>query len=133
MSKILKFDFLENKKSFWSEMKKKIFVSWLLSFRLKKQTSKNVADTTFKACFCYFLSNFYFSINDSLSKTMKKVFYFIWKALFILEIFNFLLLPSSPLFLPISHCSWGWSKINLKVYDIMNCLNKNLIAQFLWY
>ena len=31
----------------------------------------------FKACICYFLSNFYFSRNDSPSKTMKNVFYFI--------------------------------------------------------
>ena len=30
-----------------------------------------------KACVCYFLSNFYFSPNDSSSKTMKNAFYFI--------------------------------------------------------
>ena len=30
-----------------------------------------------KACVRYFLSNFYFLSNDSLSKTMKNVFYFI--------------------------------------------------------
>ena len=30
-----------------------------------------------KACVCHFLSNFYFSPNDSLSKNMKNVFYFI--------------------------------------------------------
>ena len=41
--------------------------------------------------------------------------------------------PSSPLFLPVSHCFRGWSKINLKVYDIINCLNKNLITHFVWY
>ena len=37
----------------------------------------------------YFL-NFYFSPNDSPSKTMKNVFYSIWKALFVLQIFTFL-------------------------------------------
>ena len=31
----------------------------------------------FKACVRYFLSNFYFSPNDSPSKTMKNVLYFI--------------------------------------------------------
>ena len=31
----------------------------------------------FKAYVCYFLSNFYFSPNDSPSKTMKSFFYFI--------------------------------------------------------
>ena len=45
-----KFDFLENKKSFWSEIKKTFFLVWqVLSFRLEKQTSTNVADTTFKS------------------------------------------------------------------------------------
>ena len=31
----------------------------------------------FKACVRYFLSNFYFPPNDSHSKTIKNVFYFI--------------------------------------------------------
>ena len=38
---------------------------------------KRKTDVTFKACVRYFLSNFYFSPNDSPSKTMKNVFYFI--------------------------------------------------------
>ena len=45
----MKFDFLENGKSFWSEIKI-IFpslISKVILFRLKKQTSKKVADTTF--------------------------------------------------------------------------------------
>ena len=42
-------------------------------------------------------------------------------------------LPSSSLFLPVSHCIRGWSKISLQVYDIINCLNKNLITHFVWY
>ena len=43
-----------------------------------------------KACVRYFLSNFYLSPNDSPSKFMKNAFYFIYKALFLLEIFSFL-------------------------------------------
>ena len=84
----------------------------------------------FKACVCYFLSNFYFSSNDSPSKTMKNVFYFIWKALFVLEIFKFLYFPS---FFPVNHCFRGWSKKNLKIYDTINCLNENSITHFVWY
>ena len=38
---------------------------------LKKRISQ------LKACVRYFLSNFYFSPNDSPSKTMKNAFYFI--------------------------------------------------------
>ena len=39
------------------------------------------------------------------------------------------LFPSSPLF----SCFRGWSKINLKVYDVINCLDKNLTTHFVWY
>ena len=40
----------------------------------------------FKACVCYFYQIFIFSPNDSLSKTTKNAFYFIKKALFVLDI-----------------------------------------------
>ena len=40
----------------------------------KKVDSKN---NQLKACVRYFLSNFYFSPNDSPSKTTKNIFYFI--------------------------------------------------------
>ena len=39
------------------------------------------------------------------------------------------LFPSSPLF----SCFRGWSKINFKVYDVINCLDKNLTTHFVWY
>ena len=64
----------------------------------------------------------------------------IWKMYFIssessfrsqdIQIFVF---PSSPLFLPVSHCFRVWWKINLKVFDVINCLTKNLITHFVWY
>ena len=37
------------------------------------------------------------------------------------------------LFLPVSHCFRAWSKINFKVYDVINCQNKNLITHLVWY
>ena len=43
-----------------------------------------------EACVCYFLSIFIFSSNYRPSKTIKNVFYFIEKALSVLEIFKFL-------------------------------------------
>ena len=58
----------------------------------------------FKACVCYFLPNFYFSPNDIPSKTMKNVFYFIKKALFVLKIFKFLYFRL-PLFFSLSAIS----------------------------
>ena len=38
-----------------------------------------------------------------------------------------------PSFFPVSHCFRGWSKKNLKIYDVINCLSKNLITHFVWY
>ena len=43
------------------------------------------------------------------------------------------LFPSFPLILPVGHYFRGWSKINLKDYDVINCLNKNSITHFVWY
>ena len=64
----------------------------------------------------------------------------LWKILFILsknffrsrdtQIFVFL---SFPLFLSVGHCFRRWPKINLKVYDVINYLNKNSITHFVWY
>ena len=53
ISKYLNFDFLENRKSFWSEIKNK-FHKWFL-LDLKKQTSKSLADITFKDSQIFFM------------------------------------------------------------------------------
>ena len=86
-----------------------------------------------KACVRYFISNFHFSPNDSISKTMENAFYFTLKALFVLEMFQVFVASSSPRFFPISHCFRGWFKENVKVYNFINCRNKNLIIHFVWY
>ena len=85
-----------------------------------------------KVCVCYFLSNFYFSPNDTLQK-LQKMLFISSKCFFHSGDVKIFVFPSSPLFLPVSHCFRGWSKINLKVYDVINCLNKNLITHFVWY
>ena len=74
------------------------------------------------------ISNFYFSPNDILSKTMKNVFLFHLKSSFCSQDIQIFVFPSSPFFLPVSHCFRGCLKISLKVYDAINCLNKNLIT-----
>ena len=48
ISKMLKFDYLKNEKSFRSEIKSIFPCFAMLSFIHTKQTSKNVVDTTFK-------------------------------------------------------------------------------------
>ena len=46
---------------------------------------------------------------------------------------HFFLFLAFPLFLPVGHCFRVWLKINLKVLDIINCLNKSSITHFIWY
>ena len=64
----------------------------------------------------------------------------LWKMFFISsrKLFSFSKYPNFCIsvfrsFSPVSHCFRGWSKINLKVYDVINCLNKMLITHFVWY
>ena len=66
-------------------------------------------------------------------KNYEKYFLFHLKSFFRSRVIQIFVFPSSPLFLSVSHCFKGCSKINLKVYDIINCLNKNLIMYFVWY
>ena len=61
-----------------------------------------------------------------------KCFLFHLKSSFRSRDIQVFIFPSSPLFLPVSHCFRGWSKINVKVYDVINCL-KNLITDFVLY
>ena len=58
----------------------------------------------------------------------------LWKKkTIVLEIFKFLYFHLPPLFFPVSHGVRGCLKINLKVYDVINCLNRYLITHFVWY
>ena len=62
-----------------------------------------------------------------------KMFFISSKKLFQSRDVSIFAFPSSPLFLPVSHWFRAWSKINLKAYDIINCLNKNLVTHLVWY
>ena len=80
----------------------------------------------------HFLSDFYFSPNDRPSKTMKDVF-ISNKRLFSFLRYSDICISVFPLFLSVGHCFRSCSKTNLKVYGVINCLNKNLITHFVWY
>ena len=80
----------------------------------------------------YFLTNLYFSVNDNTSKTMT-CFLFHLKSSFHFGDIQVFVFTSSPLFLLVTHCFLAWSKINVKVYYVVNCLNKNLVTHFVWY
>ena len=103
------------------------FITFIMQWH--KQLSQVII---LKACVRYFLWNNYFLPNDSPLKTVKNVFYFIWKAVLVLEIFKVLYF-CLPLFFHVSHCFRGWFKKNLEVYDLIIFLNKNLVTRFVRY
>ena len=63
---------------------------------------------------------------------MNNIFYFI-KKVFRCRDIQMVAFPPSALFLTVSHGLGGSSKINLKFYDVVNCLNKNLMTHFASY
>ena len=84
-----------------------------------------------KACVRCFLTNFHFSSMIALQK-LWKMFLFHLKSSFLSPDIHIFVFPSSTLFLPVSYCFRAGSKINLKVYDVINGLNENLITHFVW-
>ena len=64
---------------------------------------------------------------------MKNVFLFNLKGSFRSRDNQLFVFSSSSFFFPVSNCFRGWFKNNLKVYDAINCLNKNLLTHFVWY
>ena len=78
-------------------------------------------------------SFYFFHQTIPLQKTMKNVFLFHLRSSFCSWDIHISVFLPSPLFLSGSHCFRGWSKINLKVYGVINCLNKNSITHFVWY
>ena len=77
-----------------------------------------------------FYQIFIFDQMIALQKLWKMFFLFHLKSSFFFPDIQIFVLPFSPLFLPVSHCFRGWSKLNRKVYDVIMCLNKNLITRF---
>ena len=75
---------------------------------------------------------FFYHFTIPLSN-YKKYILFPLKSSFGSEDIEIFVFMSSPLFFPDGHCFGGWSNINLKVYDVINCLNKNLMTHFVWY
>ena len=76
---------------------------------------------------------FFFFTKWLTFKNYEKCFLFHLKSSFRSCDISLFVFSSSLLFFPVSHCFRGWSKKNLEVYDIISCLNKNLITHFVWY
>ena len=94
-------------------------------------------DYDFKKCLklvpAVFYQIFIFFTKWSPFKIYEKCFLFPLKSSFRSWDFQIFVFSSTPLFFPVNHSFRGWSKKNLKVYDIIDCLDKNLITHFVWY
>ena len=62
-----------------------------------------------------------------------KMFFMSSKKLFSFSRYSKFCIFFFPAFFPVSHSFRGWFKKNLKIYDVIDCLNKNLITHFGWY
>ena len=69
---------------------------------------------------------------EALQKLWKMFLFHLKSSFHSWDIQIFVFLSSTP-FPPVSRCFRSWSKINLEVYNVVNCSNKNLIKQFAWY
>ena len=65
-------------------------------------------------------------------KNYERCFLFHLKSSFRSRHIQIFVFPPCLHFLPVSQCLRAWFKINLKRYDVINCLNKNL-THFIWY
>ena len=88
--------------------------------------------TNLKLVSAIFYQTFDFNQMIALQKLWKMFFISSKKLFSLLRIYIFVF-SSSPLFLLVSHCFRGWSKKNHKIYDVINCLCKNLITHFVCY
>ena len=88
--------------------------------------------TLLKPCVRYFYKLFISQQMIALQK-LWKMFLFHLNSSFRSQDIQIFVSSSSLLFPIVSHCFRGWSRINLnKVYDIINCVNKNLLTHFVW-
>ena len=75
---------------------------------------------------------YFFSTKLLPFKYYEKYFLFRLKSNFCSQVIETFVFLSSTIFLPAGHCFRGWSKIILKIYDVINFLNENLITCCLW-
>ena len=116
-------------KTFWDTTTKSMKIKTQLNFYFNT-TCRSARDV--KAFVRYFLSNFIFHQMIAL-QNLWKMFFISSKKLFSFSRHSFFFIFVFPSFFPVSHCFKGWFKKNLKGYDVINCLRKNLITHFLWY
>ena len=106
------------------QRKESIYVSYQENMSLFNQKLKLVSTI--------FLQVFIFHQIIAFQKPWK-MFLISSKRLFSFSRYSSFCIFIFPTFFPVSHCFGGWFKKNLKIYDVIICLDKNLITHFVWY
>ena len=96
------------------------------------QLSLSFVQHSLKLVSAIFYQIFTFYQMIAFQKLIKSVLLHL-KSYFRSEDIQIFVFSAFPLFFPVSHCFRGWIKRNLKVYDVINCPNENLITHFVWY
>ena len=91
-------------------------INWQLTGFYMRATHWHLMDN---ACVRFFFTKWW-PLNN-----YQKLFSFPRYSNFCISVF--------PSFFPIGHYFRAWSNINLKVYGVISCVNKNLITHFVWY
>ena len=115
--------------------------SWLVVFILtpieatgpSMEVGLNLGNFSFFCSLKLVSAIFYFCTTWWSFKNHEKCFLFHLKSSFRSRDIQIFVFPSPSIFLPAGHCFRRWIKINLGYYDVINCLNKNLITHFVWY
>ena len=79
-----------------------------------------------------FIKSLFFHQMIALQKLWKMLF-ISSKKLFLFSRYSFFCISVLPSFSTYRSLLWKVIKINLKVHDVISCLNKNSISHFVWY
>ena len=90
-----------------------------------------ILKTTLSLCPLFFIK-FCFFTKFWLFKNYEKCFFISCKKLFSFSRYSNFCIFVFPPFFPVIQCFRGWLKKHIRVYDVMNCLNKKLITHFLY-
>ena len=111
---------------------KKFFGSIILG-----QTGKNWVWDYVSCCFLKLVCAVFYQIvifpQIIALQKLWKMFFISPKKFFSFSRYSKFCIFVFPSFFPVSHCFRGWFEKNLKVYDVINCLNEKLITHFAWY
>ena len=109
----------------------KILVLYVMRMEIHQKNTSLYLALLLKLVSAIFYQIFISHQMKALQK-LQKMLFILSKKLFSFSRYSNFCISIFPSFSPSQPLFRGWLKINLKVYDVINCLNKNL-THFVWY